>query len=319
MTAAEIKRAITKARKDHVRTRRAEIDKDKTLLARIEKKFGKDTFARFSGSVAPVKCFSTGFPHLDDMLTGETDEKGRTVTGTGKGFPLGKIVELSGKEGAWKSTLCLHIVAAAQRAGYRCVYIDAEHAVELPYAVRIGVSLDPRHFLFNQPNTAEESLGLLDYLIKDRVVGLAIVDSVAALVPEVEVSGDMGDSHIGLQARLMSQALRKMKALADENEVSVLFVNQLRVKIGGFSRFGPPPEQTTGGNALRYYSDIRLDARVIKQIRKGTKTIGSVSRVRSIKNKVAPPFRDVFLEGRFAEGVHAIWPSEAGEEEESPE
>ncbi len=312
-------KAVDEARKRHVREARRLLEAEQKMLSKIEKKFGEDVFVRFSGPARSIDCFKTGFPHLDDLLTGETDKNAATVVGTGRGFPRGKVVEISGKEGSGKTTLSLHLCVAAQKAGMRAAFIDAEHAVDLSYAVKLGVDLDFRKWLFNQPSSAEEGLGLLDWLIKERAVGFVVVDSVAALVPEVEVDGDMGDAHVGLQARLMAQALRKIKGLAHENNVDVLFINQLRVKIGGFSRFGPPPMHTTGGNALRYYADVRLDTTVVRGLKKGVRSDGMMSRIKCIKNKLAPPFRDAYMEVRYGRGVVAVHPSDdanAGKEKD---
>lgn len=310
---------IKKARHLHAEVARVRAKAD----AAIEKRFGDDVFARFGTRALDrraIECVPTGFPHLDDLLSG-WDENGVTVPGSGAGIPCGKIVEIAGKEGAFKTTLALHLVKAFQQRGHRALFLDHEAAVDLDYARRIGVVVDsPRLFRFSQPGSAEEGLNILDDVVKKKAAKLVVVDSVAALTPQDELDGDMGDAHVGLQARLVSQALRKTKGLIEQGGVCVVMINQLRVKIGGFSRFGPPPEQTTGGNALRYYSDIRLDMRVVRQLKKGTKTIGAMSRIRCLKNKVAPPFRDAYVEGRFGRGIVDVHPTEeVGKDDEDAE
>jgi len=252
------------------------LERDKALdmaLAQIDKQFGKGSIMRMGekGTMA-IEAISTGALSLDLAL------------GVG-GLPRGRVVEVYGPESSGKSTLAMHVVAEAQRNGGICAYIDAEHAMDPVYARAIGVDID--ELLISQPDTGEQALEICDMLVRSGALDVVVIDSVAALTPRAEIEGEMGDTHVGLQARLMSQALRKLTANLNKSDTIALFINQLREKIGVM--FGSP-ETTPGGRALKFYSSVRLDIRRIESIKDGVEVVGSRTRVKVVKNKVAPPF-----------------------------
>ena len=252
-------------------------NKEKALsaaLAQIERQFGKGSMMRLGDTErVAIPAISTGSLGLDIAL------------GIG-GLPRGRIVEIYGPESSGKTTLTLQVIAEAQKAGGTCAFIDAEHALDPIYADNLGV--DVENLLVSQPDTGEQALEICDMVVRSGAVDVVVVDSVAALTPKAEIEGDMGDSHMGLQARLMSQALRKMTANIKNSNTLVIFINQIRMKIGVM--FGSP-ETTTGGNALKFYSSVRLDIRRIGSIKEGDEVVGNETRVKVVKNKVAPPFR----------------------------